>query len=154
VSPEARNPIPDPLRQRWRVEQDDEIGGWCVVLDVPGTPATGNRPIMSFVSEVVARYVVMLHHKVLGPDLGALGRVMAENAAAFGRAVRLNIYDRGTGEVTRIEAGPPGVRLDADTTAGNINDIGPRDGITRRGSDRGRRGDRPPADDDEGTDDR
>jgi len=113
--PEARSPIPDPLHRRWKVQEDDEIGGWCVTLDVPGTPATGNRPLMSFVSRRVAEYVVMLHHKVVGPDYDQLGQVMSEYAAARGTSVRLTVYDRGTGETTRVEADPPGVNIDRDT---------------------------------------
>lgn len=95
------------LHRRWKVQPDDEIGGWCVTLDVPGTPATGNRPLMSFVSEAVARYVVSLHHKVIGPDLGSIAEVMQEHAARTGQQVRLTVFDRGTGDVTRVEADPP-----------------------------------------------
>jgi hypothetical protein len=46
--------------------------------------------------------------------LDSVRDVLQEYAAAFGRRVNLTVFDRGTGEVTRVEADPPGVNIDAD----------------------------------------
>lgn len=51
------------LVQFWRVEEDDEIGGVCLVVNRPGTPATGNRPVANFVDEVIAGHIAQLHNE-------------------------------------------------------------------------------------------
>jgi len=51
--------------QFWRLEQDDAIGGWAVVVDRPGTPATGNPAVADFVFEGHARHIVAVHNEWL-----------------------------------------------------------------------------------------
>ncbi len=51
--------------QFWRAEQDDVIGSWCVVVNRPGTPATGNPPIANFVNEQHARHIADLQNEWL-----------------------------------------------------------------------------------------
>lgn len=53
------------LTQFWRTEQNDEIGGWCVVVNRQGTPATGNPSVASFVHEQHARHIAELHNEWL-----------------------------------------------------------------------------------------
>lgn len=46
----------------WRAEPDDLIGAWCVVVDRRGTPATGNPPLGTFISQRLARHIAQLHN--------------------------------------------------------------------------------------------
>jgi hypothetical protein len=50
------------LVQFWRVEDDDEVGGTCVVVNRPGTPATGNPSVASFVYPAHAHHIADLHN--------------------------------------------------------------------------------------------
>lgn len=50
------------LAQFWRTEVDDEIGGWCVVVNRVGTPATGNPSVAAFIHEEHARHIAELHN--------------------------------------------------------------------------------------------
>jgi hypothetical protein len=54
------------LVQFWRAAEDDEIGGWCVVVHRPGTPATGNPSLADFVSKQHAEHIAELHNEWLG----------------------------------------------------------------------------------------
>lgn len=57
-----------------------------------------------------------------GDGLDSVRDVLQEYAAAFGQRVNLTVFDRGTGEVTRVEADPPANSPGAGESGGNIND--------------------------------
>lgn len=48
--------------QFWRAETDDEAGGWCVVVNRPGTPLTGNPSIASFLHQRHAEHIAEIHN--------------------------------------------------------------------------------------------
>ena len=51
------------LNELWLPQFEDQIGGWCVTIhSIPGTPASGNPPIVDFCTEEVARHVAHLHN--------------------------------------------------------------------------------------------
>lgn len=54
------------MRQPWIAQPDDLIGGWCVTLAIPATPAQGNQPIAAFVFQEVAEYIARIHNAHLG----------------------------------------------------------------------------------------
>lgn len=51
------------LVQFWRAERDG-AGGWCVVVNRPGTPATGN-PSLEFSDKRQAEHIAELHNEWL-----------------------------------------------------------------------------------------
>lgn len=52
----------DIMRERWKAQPDNLIGGWCITLDRAGTPADGLPTLADFVSGQVAEHIVMLHN--------------------------------------------------------------------------------------------
>lgn len=58
------------LMQFWRAEVDDEIGGWCVVINREGTPATGNPSLGNFMHERHAHHMADVHNDWLARQVG------------------------------------------------------------------------------------
>lgn len=62
--------IGNPLVQRWYVQVDDLIGGWCVTnVNKPPSQLNweiGEYEVASFVLEDVARHIAHLHNQSLG----------------------------------------------------------------------------------------
>lgn len=52
----------DVLALRWRAQPDNLIGGWCITLDEPGTPADGLPTLADFCAGEVAEHIVDLHN--------------------------------------------------------------------------------------------
>jgi len=58
------------LTQKWRAQEDNLIGGWCVTpAGDPRTPAEGAPSLADFSTEQMARHVAELHNNWLD-DLG------------------------------------------------------------------------------------
>jgi hypothetical protein len=53
------------LGKFWRADEDDEIGGWCVVINRPGTPARGNPSLGNFMHREHAEHIAELHNEWL-----------------------------------------------------------------------------------------
>lgn len=54
------------LRYRWKAQEDNVVGGWCVTReDLPGTPADGNPALCDFATEDIARHVAHVHNEWL-----------------------------------------------------------------------------------------
>jgi hypothetical protein len=54
----------DFMEKRWRAQQDDLIGGWCITdADDPRTPAEGAVTVADFVSEDAAKHIAELHNE-------------------------------------------------------------------------------------------
>lgn len=64
-----RTTLENALKERWKPQLEDTIGGWCCTVEsVPGTPADGNPPIVDFATEEVARHVAELHNDWLADE--------------------------------------------------------------------------------------
>lgn len=50
------------LRNPWIAQPEDTIGGWCVTLAIPATPAQGNPPIADFCTQEIAQHIANLHN--------------------------------------------------------------------------------------------
>lgn len=54
------------MREQWKKSPDDEIGGWCVILErEERTVGDGATAIASFCSEEIADHVVAAHRVYL-----------------------------------------------------------------------------------------
>lgn len=55
--------MPDYMRQRWRAQEDDMIGGWCVTLESDErTPAEGAAQLADFCLPEVAEHIARIHN--------------------------------------------------------------------------------------------
>ncbi len=54
------------IAQRWRAQEDDLCGGWCVTLEGDQrSPAEGARPIAFFCEKEEAKHIARLHNEWL-----------------------------------------------------------------------------------------
>lgn len=60
------------INERWRVAENDLIGGWCIVLEQDKrTPANGSWGFIDMiVTEQIAQHVVDCHHAALAVRAG------------------------------------------------------------------------------------
>ncbi|MFC8099407.1 hypothetical protein [Streptomyces sp. NPDC057363] len=55
--------VVDFTSQRWRAQEDDLIGGWCVTPEADKrTPAEGAREVANFMDEATAEHVAEIHN--------------------------------------------------------------------------------------------
>lgn len=60
------------LMQRWRAQEDDLIGGWCVTpAGDARTPAEGAPEIANFISREAAEHIALIHNNWLESTEGA-----------------------------------------------------------------------------------
>lgn len=53
----------DTFQARWRAQEDDLIGGWCITMEAETrTPAEGAVSIGSFLTQHLAQYVCAMHN--------------------------------------------------------------------------------------------
>ncbi len=52
----------DPIRERWKAQPNDLIGGWCITLDEDRTLGEGAYEVGDFFFSDVAEHVVKLHN--------------------------------------------------------------------------------------------
>jgi hypothetical protein len=67
----ARRQTEHVLRSAWIAQPDDNIGGWCVTLAIPATPAQGNPAIADFCDLKVAQHIVNLHNAHIAREIGS-----------------------------------------------------------------------------------